>query len=148
MKRMLAVMCFVAVGVSSSAYALQHYVTKRPISDLQCNVNRGSPTYSFVAHWGALVDATSKANPRPLLINPTTGKPWPTYKVALISVGDRCKLPNGGEEQVVNCGGAAECSILVTCPLRATGTTVHVRGDGIASTTVPMPGGRKPAGCN
>ena len=25
---------------------------------------------------------------------------------------------------------------------------VHVRGEGIASTDVPMPGGRKPQGCN
>ena len=143
MKTMWLVTGFVAVTVSSPAYALHPYITKRPISDLQCNINRGSPTYSFVAHWGALVDVKSRA----LLINPATGKPWPTYKVALISVGDRCKLPNGGEAQVVNCGGAAECSILVTCPLRATGTTVHVVGEGIASTSVPMPGGRKPAGC-
>src|SRR5262245_44509241 len=129
MQRMLVVVSFVAVTASSPAYALYPYITKRDISDLQCNVSRGRPTYSFVAHWGALVDPTSKA----LLINPKTGKPWPTYKVALKSVGDRCTLPNGGEVQVVNCGGAAQCSILVTCPLRATGTTVHVVGDGIAS---------------
>lgn len=141
-------MVFAAVTASGPADALQHYVTKRPISDLQCNINRGRPTYSFMAHWGALVDATSKANPRPLLISPATGKPWPTYRVALKIVGDVCTLPNGATEQVINCGGAAECSVLVTCPLRATGTTVHVRGEGIASTTVPMPGGRKPAGCN
>lgn len=140
MKGMLVVASFVAMTVASPVHALYPYVTKRPISDLQCNVGR--PTYSFVAHWGALVDVQTKA----LLINPATGKPWPIYKVALKSVGDRCKLPNGAEVQVVNCGGAAECSVLVTCPLRATGTTVRVVGEGIASTAVPMPGGRNP-GC-
>jgi hypothetical protein len=148
MKRIWVIASFLAVAVSGPAHALHHYITKRPISDLQCNVSLGRPTYSFVAHWGALVDATSRANPRPLLMDSRTGKAWPTYKVALISVGDRCKLPNGSEAQVVNCGGATECSIVVTCPLRATGTTVHVVGEGIASTSVPMPGGRKPAGCN
>lgn len=132
---------FLGLVVSSPSYALHPYITKQPISDLQCDVGR--PTYSFKAHWGALVDVQTKA----LLVNPATGKPsWPTYKVGLKSVGDRCKLPNGGEVQVINCGGAANCSILVTCPLTATGTTVHVVGEGIASTAVPMPGGRNP-GC-
>jgi hypothetical protein len=144
MQKTWVITVFVAIAASDSADALQHYVTKRPISDLQCNINRGRPTYSFVAHWGALVDVKS----RTLLISPATGKPWPTYWVALKSVGDVCTLPNGATEQVINCGGAAECSVLVTCPLRATGTTVHVRGEGIASTTVPIPGARKPAGCN
>jgi len=144
MKRMVVVMSLVAAGVSSPAYALYPYVTKRPISELQCNVGRGQSNYSFVGHWGALVDVKSKA----ILINPKTGKPWPTYKVSLISVGAQCTLPNGGISQVVNCGGAAECSILVTCPLRATGTTLHVVGEGIASSSQPVPGGRRPAGCN
>jgi hypothetical protein len=147
MKSMWMVSGFVALTISSPAHALHHYVTKQAISDLQCNVGRGSPTYSFIGHWGALVDATSRANPRPLLINPATGKPWPTYKVALISVGDFCTLPNGSTSQVVDCGGAAECSIVVTCPLRAAGTTLHVVGEGIRSTSQPVPGGRKPAGC-
>lgn len=147
MKKMMLVTGFAAIAVSSPAYALQNQITPLPISDLQCNVSRGSPTYSFVANWGALIDASSKANPKPLLINPQTGKPWPRYKVALRAPAGNlpCTVPNNG---MVDCGGAARCSILVTCPVvRSTGTSVYVVGEGIASSSVPTIGGRKPEGC-
>ena len=93
MKKMLLVTGFVAIAVSSPAYALGPYITQLPISDLQCNINRGSNTYSFVAHWGALVEVKTVLDPKtgkpshPLLIDPKTGKYWPTYAVALKTVG-------------------------------------------------------------
>jgi len=141
MKKRLLVTGFVAIAVSTPAYALFPYITQLPISELQCNINRGSNTYSFVAHWGVLVDPKA---PHPRLVDPKTGKYWPTYMVQLKSVGAQCTVPNGG---VVNCGGAATCSIVVTCPLKATGTAVHVLGTGIGSTQALTEGGRRPAGC-
>ena len=112
MKKRLLVTGFVAIAVSTPAYALFPYITQLPISELQCNINRGSNTYSFVAHWGVLVDLKA---PHPRLVDPKTGKYWPTYMVQLKSVGAQCTVANGG---VVNCGGAATCSIVVTCPLK------------------------------
>ena len=58
--------------------------------------------------------------------DPKTGKPWPTYQVTLtLAPGSQkgsgpCTVPNGG---MVNCGGAAKCSILVTCPSRQVALT-------------------------
>ena len=142
MKKILLVTGFAAIAVSTPAYALYPYITPLPISELQCHTNRGSNTYSFVAHWGVLVDPKL---PHPRLVDPGTGKYWPTYSVALKSVGAQCTVPNGG---AVNCGGAATCSIVVTCPLKATGTAVWVVGAGIGSTRQTIEGGRKPAGCD
>ncbi len=57
-----------------------------------------------------------------------------------------CTVPNGG---MVNCGGATKCSILVTCPVTASGAYVAVQGTGnVVSSAVRTVAGRKPANCN
>jgi hypothetical protein len=153
MKKMLVVTSFVAVTVSSPAYALQHQITPLPISDLTCNNLKG--TWQYVANWEPLFDATKLPDPttkkRPFLIDPKTGKPWPTYQVTLalapgsVKGSGPCTVPNGG---MVNCGGATKCSILVTCPITASGAYVAVQGTGIANSAVRTVAGRKPANCS
>ena len=67
MKKRLLVTGFVAIAVSTPAYALFPYITQLPISGLQCNINR--------AHWGVLVDPKA---PHPRLGIPrpaSTGRP-------------------------------------------------------------------------
>ena len=82
MKEML-VTSFLAVTVSSPAHALQHQITPLPFSDLTCENLKG--TWQYVANWEPLFDATKPPDPktkkRPFLIDPKTGKPWPTYQV-------------------------------------------------------------------
>lgn len=151
MKKMLVVTSFLVVTVSSPAYALQHQITPLPFSDLTCNNLKG--TWQYVANWEPLFDATKPPDPttkkRPFLLSPT-GKPWPTYQVTLtlapgsVKGSGPCTVPNGG---MVNCGGATKCSILVTCPVTASGAYVGVQGTGIANSAVRTVAGRKPANC-
>ena len=153
MKKMLLVTSFLAVTVSSPAHALQHQITPLQPSDLTCSNLKG--TWQYNANWEPLFDATKPPDPqtkkRPFLIDPKTGKPWPTYQVTLtLAPGSAkgsgpCTVPNGG---MVNCGGATRCSILVTCPITASGAYVGVQGTGIANSAVRTVAGRKPANCN
>ena len=153
MKRMLVVMSFVAVGVSSPTHALQNQITPLQPSDLTCSNLKG--TWQYNANWEPLFDATKPPDPitrkRPFLINPTTGKPWPTYQVALtlapgsVKGSGPCTVPNSG---MVNCGGATRCSILVTCPVTASGAYVAVQGTGVVSSAVRTVAARKPANCS
>jgi hypothetical protein len=153
MKKMLVVASFVAVAVSSPANALQHQITPLQPTDLTCSNLKG--TWQYNANWEPLFDATKPPDPvtrkRPFLIDPKTGKPWPTYQVRLtLAPGSAkgsgpCTVPNGG---AVNCGGATKCSILVTCPVTASGAYVAVQGTGVANTAVRTVAGRKPANCS
>ncbi len=154
MKKMLVVTSFLALTVSSPAYALQHQITPLQPSDLTCSNLKG--TWQYNANWEPLFDATKPPDPqtkkRPFLIDPKTGKPWPTYQVTLtLAPGSQkgsgpCTVPNGG---MVNCGGATKCSILVTCPITASGAYVAVQGTGnVVSSAVRTVAGRKPANCN
>lgn len=153
MKKMLVVMSFMAVTVAGPAYALQNQITPLPYSDLTCSNLKG--TWQYHANWEPLFDASQRPDPttkkRPFLISPTTGKPWPTYQVTLkLGPGSAkgsgpCTVPNGG---MVNCGGATKCSILVTCPVTASGAYVGVQGTGIANSAVRTVAARKPANCS
>lgn len=156
MKKILVVTCFAAIAVSSPAYALQSQITPLPFSGLTCGNLKG--TWQFVANWEPLFDATKAPDPttkkRPFFIDPTTGKPWANYQVGIkLAAGSQkgsgpCTLPNGGESQVVNCGGAPQCNILVTCPYTASSALVSVQGTGIASSLVRTIPARNPGNCN
>jgi len=136
MKKLLATVGFAVFAGSSPAYALQHQITPLPVSDLTCDNLKG--TWQFKANWEPLFDATKAPDPttkkRPFLINPKTGKPWPTYQVTLklaagsVTGSTQCTAPNGGTVAEVNCGGATRCNILVTCPIAASGALVSVQG--------------------
>jgi hypothetical protein len=151
MKKALVVWSFVAVTVSSPAYALNNQITPLQPSDVTCSNLKG--TWQYNANWEPLFDATKPPDPqtrkRPFLIHPTTGKPWPTYQVVLtLAPGSvkgtaPCTVPNGG---MVNCGGATRCSILVTCPVTAH-TYVAVQGTGVTNTPLRTVAARKPANC-
>jgi hypothetical protein len=151
MKMTWVAMSFVAAGVSSPAHALQHQITPLQPSDLTCDNLKG--TWQYNANWEPLFDATKPPDPqtrkRPFLLD-STGKPWPTYRVVLtLAPGSArgsgpCTVPNGG---MVNCGGATKCSILVTCPVTASGAYVAVQGTGVANTAVRTVAARKPANC-
>jgi hypothetical protein len=151
MKKMLVVTSFVAVTVSSPAYALNHQITPLQPSDLTCSNLKG--TWQYNANWEPLFDATKPPDPvtrkRPFLLD-SKGKPWPTYQVTLtLAPGSAkgtapCTVPNGG---MVNCGGATKCSILVTCPVTAH-TYVAVQGTGVANTPLRTVPARKPANCS
>jgi len=150
MKKLL-VTSFLTVTVSSPAYALQHQITPLQPSDLTCDNLKG--TWQYNANWAPLFDATKPPDPetrkRPFLLD-STGKPWPTYRVVLrlapgsVKGSGPCTVPNGG---MVNCGGATKCSILVTCPVTASGAYVAVQGTGVANTAVRTVAARKPANC-
>jgi hypothetical protein len=149
MKKSLTTLGLVALAVSGLAYALQHQITPLPVSDTTCDNLKG--TWQFIANWEPLFDATKPPDPttkkRPFLIDPKTGKPWSTYRVALrVPAGYlSCSVPNNG---MVDCGGATKCSVLVTCPtVRNSGTAVSVIGTGVPSSWRPTSGGRKPANC-
>jgi len=153
MKKLLGIMSFMGVAVSSPAHALQHQITPLPYSDLTCSNLKG--TWQYNANWAPLFDASKPPDPvtrkRPFLIDPRTGKPWSTYQVTLrLAPGSQrrsgpCTVPNGG---VVNCGGAAQCSIRVTCPVTASGAYVGVQGTGVANSAVRTVAARKPANCS
>ena len=85
MKKMWVVTSFLAVTVSSPAHALQHQITPLQPSDLTCSNLKG--TWQYNANWEPLFDATKPPDPqtkkRPFLLDPKTGKPWPTYQVTL-----------------------------------------------------------------
>ena len=152
MKMKLAVVCFAAFAGSSSAYALQNQITPLPPSGLTCGTHKGA--FQFDVNWEPLFDARQPPNPttkkRPFLIDPKTGKPWPTYQVALkLAAGSQkgsgpCTVPNGG---AVNCGGATKCKILVTCPITASSAIVSVQGTGIANSAVRANTARNPGNC-
>ncbi len=153
MRKMLVVASFVAVAVSSPAHALQHQITPLQPTDLTCSNLKG--TWQYNANWEPLFDATKPPDPvtrkRPFLLD-SKGKPWPTYQVTLkLAPGSAkgsgpCTVPNGG---MFNCGGATRCSILVTCPVTASGAYVAVQGAGnVVSSAVRTVAARKPANCN
>ena len=153
MKKMLMVASFVAVAASSPAYALQHQIKPLQPTDLTCSNLQG--TWQYNANWEPLFDATKPPDPvtrkRPFLLD-SKGKPWPTYQVTLalapgsVTGSGPCMVPNGG---MVNCGGATRCSILVTCPVTASGAYVAVQGTGnVVSTAVRTVAARKPANCS
>lgn len=152
MRKMLVVASFVAVAVSSPAYALQHQITPLQPTDLTCSNLKG--TWQYNANWEPLFDATKPPDPltrkRPFLLD-SKGKPWPDYQVTLapapgsVTGSAPCTVPKGG---VVDCGGATKCSILVTCPVTASGAYVAVQGTGVANTAVRTVAGRKPANCS
>ena len=151
-KILLVVTSFLVVTVSSPAYALQHQITPLQPSDLTCSNLKG--TWQYNANWEPLFDATKPPDPqtkkRPFLLD-STGKPWPTYQVTLtlapgsVKGSGPCTVPNGG---MVNCGGATKCSILVTCPVTASGAYVAVQGTGIVNSAVRTVAARKPANCS
>jgi hypothetical protein len=151
MRKILVVTSFVAV-VSSPAYALQHQITPLQPSDLTCSNLKG--TWQYNANWEPLFDATKPPDPvtrkRPFLLD-SKGKPWPTYRVVLtlapgsVKGSGPCTVPSGG---MVNCGGATKCSILVTCPVTASGAYVAVQGTGVANTALRTVAARKPANCS
>jgi hypothetical protein len=142
---------FLALAVSSPADALQNQITPLQPSDLTCSNLKG--TWQYNANWEPLFDATKPPDPvtrkRPFVLD-SKGRPWPTYRVALtLAPGSvkgtaPCTVPNGG---MVNCGGATKCSILVTCPVTASGAYVAVQGTGVASAAVRTVAARKPANC-
>jgi hypothetical protein len=152
MKKLLVVTSFVAVAVASPAYALNNQITPLQPSDLTCSNLKG--TWQYNANWEPLFDATKPPDPvtrkRPFLLD-SKGKPWPTYQVVLtlapgsVKGSGPCTVPNGG---MVNCGGATKCSILVTCPVTASGAYVAVKGTGVASLAVRTVAARKPANCS
>ena len=108
----------VCVGLCGSAEATKFHITPREASDVHCNPPAGN--WTFVAHWGALAHPTTKA----VYKDPATGLPWAAYKV---TPQKYCTVPNGG---AVNCGGKAECSIEVTCPISQRKDTVEVFATG------------------
>jgi hypothetical protein len=118
--------------------------TPQPISDLTCSLP-AVPGFVFTAHWGALIDPGTKQ----IWTDPTTGKPWAKYSV---QIRNGCSVPDAG---AVDCHGAAECSILVTCPLRSLGTNVRVWGTGVTgasgqpikTSAIYTESGRHPANC-
>jgi hypothetical protein len=153
MKKFLVIASFVTVTVASPAHALQHQITPLQPTELTCSNLKG--TWQYNANWEPLFDAAKPPDPvtrkRPFLLD-STGKPWPTYQVTLVlAPGSQrgsgpCTVPNGG---MVNCGGATRCSILVTCPVTASGAYVGVQGTGnVVSTAVRTVAGRKPANCS
>ncbi len=152
MKKIWLVTSFLAVTVSSPAYAIHPQITPQPPSDLTCSNLKG--TWQYNANWLPLFDPTKPKDPltnRPPFLLDSAGKPWPTYKVTLAAAPGSpkgtgpCTVPNGG---MVNCGGATKCSILVTCPMPSAGAYVGVEGTGIGNTPVRTTAARKPANCN
>ena len=61
MKKMWVVTSFLAVTVSSPAYALQHQITPLQPSDLTCSNLKG--TWQYNANWEPLFDATKPPDP-------------------------------------------------------------------------------------
>ena len=153
MKKMWLVTSFLAVAVSSPAYAIHPQITPMEPSDLTCSNLKG--TWQYNANWMPLFDPTKPKDPQtnrfPFLIDPRTGKPWPTYQVTLVAAPGSlkgtgpCTVPNSG---MVNCGGATKCSILVTCPITSVGAYVGVAGTGIGNTAVRTTAARMPANCS
>jgi hypothetical protein len=151
MRKMLVVTTLLAATVAGPAAALNNQITPLPYSDLTCDNLKG--TWQYVANWEPLFDARKPPDPvtrkRPFLLD-SRGRPWPTYQVALtLAPGSQrgsgpCTVPNGG---IVNCGGATKCSILVTCPVTASGTYVAVQGTGVTNLAVRTVAARKPANC-
>jgi hypothetical protein len=125
---------------------------KMLVVTLTCSNLKG--TWQYNANWEPLFDATKPPDPvtrkRPFLLD-SKGKPWPTYRVVLtlapgsVKGSGPCTVPSGG---MVNCGGATKCSILVTCPVTASGAYVAVQGTGVVSTAVRTVAARKPANCS
>jgi hypothetical protein len=152
MKKLWVVANFVAVTVASPAYALNNQITPLQPSDLTCSNLKG--TWQYNANWEPLFDASKPPDPqtrkRPFLLD-AAGKPWPNYQVALtlapgsVRGSEPCTVPNGG---IVNCRGATKCSILVTCPVTASGAYVAVKGTGVPSLAVRTVAARKPANCS
>lgn len=154
MKKTLVVTSVLAVAVASPAHALKNQITPLPYSDLTCSNNKG--TWQYLANWEPLFDASKLPDPttkkRPFFNDPGTGKPWSMYEVTLtlapgsLKGSAACTVPNGGK---VDCGGATKCSILVTCPVTASGAYVAVHATGnVVNPAVRTVAARKPANCS
>jgi hypothetical protein len=125
-----------ALLVWNAVYAANAFIKPMAPSDPKCDATRR--TWSFVAHWGPLVDL--RVPSKPTWIDPATGKPWPTYQV---TVPKACRVAHGGTGGctgfpycgIVQCAGS-DCTVEVSCPITLRGAPVAVVGYGTKSTRV------------